>query len=153
MGNRDNWSYIQIPKVVFEQVESMLKVDEFTKKGIIKPKDIALILFRDFIEHGSDMLDSISKVKRLEIELKSINNMLEMIKQNKGDDHEILNNIKHKQTKNKITILIDKNINKEIEVIHKNNIPYCTHDKTYRCIHTLYLLMLKNFINLEKYKD
>ncbi len=152
MGNRDNWSYIQMPKTVFEQVESMLKTEEFTKKGIFKPKDIALILFRDFIEHGSDMLDNTSKVEKLQIELNAINNMFEMIIQNKIDQKS-LENIKHKQTKNKETILTDTNIDKQIKVLHKNNKPYCTYHKTYECIHTLYVSMLSNFINIEKHKN
>lgn len=152
MGNRDNWSYIQMPKTVFEQVENMLKAEEFTKKGIFKPKDIALILFRDFIEHGSDMLDSISKVEKLQVQLNTINNMLYMINQDKID-RKALGNIKHEQTKNKETILIDNNINKQVKVTHKNNIPYCTYDKTNECIHTLYISMLGHLINLKKNKN
>ena len=75
-----------------------------------------------------------------------------MINQNKIDN-DLLKNIKHKQTKDKVTILIDDNIDKEIEIIHKDNIPYCMHDKTNECIHTLYMLMLANLINLKKHKD
>ncbi len=109
MGNRDNWSYIQMPKTVFEEVEKMLKSEEFTKIGIFKPKDIALILFRDFIENGSSILDITSKVKRLQIEVDTTNNILYMITQNKLDRKKF-ENINHEQTIDKETILNDDNI-------------------------------------------
>ena len=152
MGNRDNWSYIQMPKTVFEQVENMLKAEEFTKKGIFKPKDIALILFRDFIEHGSDMLDSISKVEKLQVELNTMNTMLSMIDQNKIN-RKRLEHIKIEQIKDDEYSLNDKKIGKKIKVIRKNKKLYCTYDKNHKCEHTLYASAISNLIESRKNND
>jgi hypothetical protein len=152
MGNRDNWSYIQIPKTVFEEVENLLKAEEFTKKGIFKPKDITLILLRDFIEHGSDMLEITTKVEKLQIELNTMNTMFSMINQNKID-REYLSHIKHVQTKDKETILNDENIDKQIKIIQKNKKSYCTYDKTNECAHTLYLSIIRSLIKFKNSND
>jgi len=54
MGNRDNWAYIQTPILVFEEVQRILDNPEWKNLGIAKPKDIALILLRKWIEENKD---------------------------------------------------------------------------------------------------
>lgn len=57
MGTSSNWAYIQIPKVTFQEMENILEDPEFARFGFFKPKDVTLVLARQFLKNPKAILD------------------------------------------------------------------------------------------------
>jgi len=172
MGNRDNWSYIQIPKIVFEEIESILDSGEFKKKGIVKPKDITLILLRKFIDKGSELLKIIEKepnpnMEKMENEIVKIKtiidgfsrmseNFIQFIEDETKHlgksnlmpietNFEEIRGMKGIEATEKYIIIRDNEIKKDVKLEIKKKKLICSHDKSEYCKHTVYTMITPGF--------
>ncbi len=64
MARSDNWSYIQTPKIIFKEIEKILEDKEFQRFGFFKPKDVSLVLCREFLKNPKGILDISSTLEQ-----------------------------------------------------------------------------------------
>ncbi|QMU53542.1 MAG: hypothetical protein GKS07_11040 [Nitrosopumilus sp.] len=71
MADSKNWSYVQTPKIVFQEIEKILEGAKFKRLGYFKPKDIAILLFRDFLTNPDGFIENQLDIRKHELKLQT----------------------------------------------------------------------------------
>ena len=176
MGKSDNWSYIQTPKIIFDQVTELLKNVKFQNKSFFKPKDITLELLREFLKQPDTILKKIDVAKlekhiiELEKSLQKMTNEKERIEKNRdeiikvliserfkpslhGFDETYVSDLRKSAIGEKYIRLFNDEYENYATVFIKNKKLVCSEHKNKNCNHKLVAINNTKFRNqIEKYK-
>jgi hypothetical protein len=151
---RNDWISVGIQKDQMKKIDEFLKTEDAKKLEVSNRQQMIALLVKEFLQRGTTLFEQSKEIESLQTQRNTAENMLNMV--GKGligsDDFK---NFKHIKTYENKTIIRDETIKKSIEIIKKDELPYCSYHKATWCDHIGYIffiLMMNGMENLSKGK-